>query len=147
MEFQRFDDRYQIRLHPGDRLMPSLTALIKSEGIGYAALSGLGAVSHAVLGYYSPQLKDYERHELSEQMEALSLIGNLSTRDGEPALHIHASFGRRDLSAIGGHVFEAEANPTLELWLRVEDARVERVYSEETHLALLDLPQSLPRDR
>jgi predicted DNA-binding protein with PD1-like motif len=145
VEYQRFDDRYQIRLHTGDRLVPSLTALLKAEGIGYAALSGLGAVRHVVLGYYDSDKQDYERHEIDEQMEALSLIGNCSTRDGEPALHIHAAFGRRDLSAIGGHVFEAEANPTLEIWLRVEDATVVRIYNDETHLALLSLPDRLAR--
>ena len=147
MEFQRFGDRYQIRLHPGDRLMPSLTALIKHEGIRYAALSGLGAVRQVVLGYYHPPRNDYERHEINDQMEALSLIGNASTRDGEPALHIHAAFARRDLSVIGGHVFDAEANPTLEIWLRTEDATVERVYNEQTHLALFRLPDRLDEGR
>lgn len=147
MKFQRFGDRYQIRLYPGDRLTPSLTSLIKQEGIRYAALSGLGAARHVVIGYYNAAQKDYERHEIDEQMEVLSLIGNCSTRDGEPALHIHATFARRDLSVIGGHVFDAETNPTLEIWLRVEDARVERIYNDETHLALLDLPQSLASDR
>lgn len=147
MKFQSFGDRYQVRLFPGDHLMPSLTALIEQEGIRYAALSGLGAARHVVIGYYDAAQKDYERHEIDEQMEVLSLIGNCSTRDGEPALHIHATFAQRDLSVIGGHVFEIETNPTLEIWLRVEDARVERIYNDETHLALLNLPQSLARDR
>jgi predicted DNA-binding protein with PD1-like motif len=147
VEYQRFGDRYQLRLHPGDRLMPSLTALLKQERIGYAALSGLGAVSQVVLGYYDAAQNDYERHEISEQMEALSLIGNASTRDGEPALHIHAAFARRDLTVIGGHVFEAHTNPTLEIWLRVEDATVQRVYNEQTHLALFTLPDRLDAPR
>lgn len=147
MKFQKFGDRYQIRLYPGDLLTSSLTALLREEGIRYAALSGLGAARHVVIGYYDAVQRDYERHEIDEQMEVLSLIGNCSTRDGEPALHIHATFAHRDLSVIGGHVFEIETNPTLEIWLRVEDARVERIYNEETHLALLDLPQSLATDR
>ncbi len=147
MEFQRLGDRYQLRLEIGDELMGSLTHFARAEGITYAALSGLGAVRRIVLGYYSPSISDYERHELTDQMELLSLIGNIAQRDGQPALHIHAALARQDLSVIGGHVFEAEARPTMEIWVRPEEAAVQRVYNDETHLALMQLPERLPDNR
>ncbi len=147
MEYQRFGDRYQVRLHAGDELLESLTRLLESEGIGYAAMSGLGAVRQIELGYYDQERQDYDRHQLGEQMELLSLIGNATMRDGRPALHIHASLARRDLSAIGGHVFAAVANPTMEIWLRREAAVVERDYDDATHLALMQLPESLAEGR
>ena len=143
MEFQRLGDRYQVRLEIGDELMDSLTRLARAESISYAAVSGLGAVRRIVLGYYQPRISDYERHDLTDQMELLSLIGNIAQRDGKPALHIHAALARQDLTVIGGHVFEAEAQPTMEIWVRPDDATVQRLYNEETHLALMQLPERL----
>ncbi len=143
MEYQRFGKRYQVRLESGDKLVESLTRLAQSEGIGYAALTGLGAVSSITLAFYNTDSHEYEKHDLEEQMELTSLIGNVALKDDKPFLHVHATLARRDLSAIGGHVFEAVAHSTVEVWLRRENAQVRRMPDEESGLSLLSLPERL----
>ena len=143
MEYQRFGKRYQVRLESGDKLIESLTELAQHEGIGYAALNGLGAVRFITLAYYNVETMQYEKHDLEEQLEVTSLIGNIALKDDVPVLHVHASLGRQDLSLIGGHVFEAIAHATLEVWLRRESAQVRRVFDEESGLSLLSLPERL----
>ena len=72
-------------------------------------------------------------------MEISNLIGNISTKDGELYLHIHATFGRRDYTCIGGHLMSAVLNGACELV--VEDfgkGTVGRKFDPETGLNLYD---------
>jgi predicted DNA-binding protein with PD1-like motif len=142
MRYQRFGYRLQVRLESGDEVMSSLVRLAEKEGIGFAALSGLGAVRSITLAYYNTESKAYEKHDLDEQMEVTSLIGNVSQKDGQPFAHVHVTLGRRDLSVIGGHVFRAIAHSTLEVWLSSDEAVVERLPDEESGLSLLALSES-----
>lgn len=139
MQFQRFGDRYQIRLESGEQIIDSLTRLAAAEGIGYATVTGLGAVRQATLAFFNVETREYETHELDEQLEVVSLVGNVSLHEGRPFLHVHASLGRRDLSMVGGHLMEGEAHSTVEVWMQREAAVVSRLPDEESGLTLLQL--------
>jgi len=141
--FQRQADRYVVRLESGDAIVASLTRLLEAEGVGYAALSGLGAVRYVRLAYLDVQRKEYEAHEIDEQVELVSLIGNAALRDGKPFLHLHASLGRRDLSLFGGHLQEAIAHPTVEVWLQPGHEPVVRAFDENIGMAVMQLPDRL----
>jgi uncharacterized protein len=141
MRFQRFGDRYIVRLEPGEPLFETMTGFLKSEQIEFATLTAAGAVEWVRLGYWNPATRSYEFREFSEQLEVVSFEGNSSLKDGEPFLHLHGVFGRHDFSVIGGHIKEARANPTFEIWLRTEDVPVRRVHEDATGLDLLDLPE------
>lgn len=140
MRFQRFGERYIIRLEPGEPIIKSLSDLLAAEHVAFANVSAAGAVSSVHLGYWNPSSRAYEYRELNEQLEVVSFQGNASLKGEEPFLHIHGVFGRRDFSVIGGHVKEAHVNPTFEVWLRTEDLAVRRAHDAETGLDLLDLP-------
>jgi uncharacterized protein len=145
MRFQRFDGgRYQLRLESGDRVAESLLALLRAERIGYAAISGLGALRWASVSYWHADRREYEAHEMEEQVELVSLVGNAALRDGQPALHLHASLGRSDLSLIGGHFNEGVVHPNCEIWLSVEATPVERAVEPASGLLLMQLPEGLP---
>ena len=51
----------------------------------------------------------------NEQMEIANLTGNISQKDGQVYLHLHAIFGRRDYTCVGGHLLEASLNGACEL--------------------------------
>ena len=141
MQFRRFGDRLVVRLESGERVAETLLRLLRSEDIGYAVVSGLGAVSQVRLSYWNAQSRQYEAHELEEQMEVVSLTGNVTLREGEPFLHLHVGLGRQDLSVLGGHFNDAVAHPTLEIWLQPENEPVPRVADETSGLALMELPE------
>jgi predicted DNA-binding protein with PD1-like motif len=143
MRFQRFGDRYQVRLEPRDELIASVTALAEREGIGYASLTGLGAVESISLAYLNRETRQYETHVLDEQLELLGVTGNITLRDGKPFPHVHASVSDRALHVYGGHVMAATAWPNVEIWLRREAEGVARVLDEESGAALMDLPERL----
>jgi uncharacterized protein len=146
MRFQRFGSRLQVRLESGDPVMDSLLRLLQSENIGYAAVTGLGAVRRVRLSYWNGDTRTYETHDVEEQLEVVSLIGNATINDGQPFLHLHISLGRRDLSVFGGHFNDAVAHPTLEVWLQPEAGAVHRARDEASGLAVMQLPAELPGD-
>jgi predicted DNA-binding protein with PD1-like motif len=141
VQFQQFDDRYIVRLESGEPVIETLTAFLRTEGVEFANVSAAGAVESVRLGYWNPSTRAYEYREVEEQMEVVSFQGNASLKDGEPFLHIHGVFGRRDFSVVGGHVKEARVHPTLEAWLRTESLPVRRTRDPATGLDLLDLPE------
>ena len=141
MRFQRFAERYQLRVESGEQVAATLLSWLKQQAIGYAAINGLGAVRSATLSYWNSQTTEYEPHALEEQMEVVSLVGNVTVKEGAPFLHIHVSLGRSDLSLVGGHLNEMVVHPNLELWLRPEAQPVHRAIDESCGLYLMDLPE------
>ena len=139
MQFAQFGDRYQVRLESGEHVQAALVPWLAEQGIGYAAVSGLGAVRQITLSYWNADTRRYETHERAEQMEVVSLVGNVTLKDNAPFLHLHIALGRRDLSLIGGHFNDAIVHPTLEIWLRPEAEAVRRVPDEASGLSLMDL--------
>ena len=141
MRFQQFGDRFQLRIESGEELNATLKAFLISHEITFAQVTGLGAVRSATVSYWNSSTRQYEIHERNEQMEIISLIGNVSMREGEPFAHIHLGLGRHDLSMIGGHFNAAVAHPMLEIWLTPVDATVNRTLDESCGLFLMDLPE------
>jgi predicted DNA-binding protein with PD1-like motif len=142
MRFQRFDDRYILRLETGEPVIETLAAFLREQEIRFANVSAAGAVEWLRLGYWNPRSAQYQYRDLEEQLEVVSFQGNAALKDGAPFLHIHGVFGRQDFSVYGGHVKEARVRPTLEVWLLTENVPVRRTRDEATGLDLLDLPQA-----
>ncbi len=143
MRFQQFGERYIVRIESGEKVFETLTAFLRDEGIEFASISAAGAVRAVTLGYWDPETEEYQFRDFEEQAEVVSFVGNAALKDGEPFLHLHGVFGRSDFSVVGGHVKEATAHPTFEIWLRTEDVAVRRAKDPATGLDLLDLPERL----
>ncbi|MDQ6671919.1 MAG: DNA-binding protein [Chloroflexota bacterium] len=141
MRFQRFNDRYIVRLESGELMIETLSHFLRSEQMQFANLSAAGAVSWVRLGYWNAGTHAYEYREFEEQFEVVSFQGNCSLKDGVPFLHLHGVFGRHDFTALAGHIKEARIHPTLEVWLRSEDMPVHRAHDSASGLDLLDLPE------
>jgi len=91
--------------------------------------------------------KKFERHEVTEETEILSLIGNVGVLGDETIIHIHGVFGRRDLSTFGGHIFTVHVSGACEIHLTVLDGEIKRAYDEETGLNLFCAAVSSRGDR
>jgi predicted DNA-binding protein with PD1-like motif len=72
-----------------------------------SSFKAIGALSYAKLGWFNWETKEYDPAcVLDEQVELLSLIGDIALREGEPQLHAHVVVGRSDGTAHGGHLLE-----------------------------------------
>jgi len=130
---------YLLVFRTDQEVMKGLLAFANKHRLVAGHLTGIGAISHAVIGYFDPRKNAYLRIEEREQLEVLSLTGNLTLNDDRPFLHVHAALGRRDGSTRGGHVFEATVRPTVEVVLTTSAKPVRRKIDPETRLPLIDL--------
>lgn len=126
----------------GDEVIRETTAFARREGVTTAHFTAIGALRDAVLGYFDPARKDYRRIPVTEQVEVLTLAGDIAVQDGEPKVHAHVVLGLPDGSTRGGHLLEAHVWPTLELVLTESPAALRRRSDPETGLALIDIDAS-----
>lgn len=131
---------YVIVFDTGDEVVSGLLNFAKQHQIANARLTAIGALRSLTLGYFAWQKKEYEKIPVDEQVEVLSLAGNLVSSPQGPKLHAHIVVGKRDGTAHGGHLVEAFVRPTLEVML-IESASgpIERRHDEATGLALIKL--------
>jgi predicted DNA-binding protein with PD1-like motif len=81
-----------------------------------------------VLGYLDLERKQYLKREYPDSMELISLAGSLTRLEGEPFAHCHAALGDRDMRVVGGHLFQATASVTVEIFLRIYEGEVTRQF-------------------
>jgi predicted DNA-binding protein with PD1-like motif len=130
---------FAVVFRTGDDPLKGLEQFARDHGVTGAQFTGIGALSRVVIGYFDWQRKDYERVIIDEQVEVLTLAGNIGRKSGEAALHAHIVLGRRDGSACGGHLLEAAVRPTLEVIVLETPQHLSRRFDETTGLALIDL--------
>jgi uncharacterized protein len=123
----------------GEDVISGLEGFAVAQDLTAAEFTGLGAFSSAVLGFFDMEKRDYERIEIDEQVEVLTLLGNVAEHDGKPKLHPHVVLGRRDGSALGGHLLKATVRPTLEIMLTESPRHMIRRVDDKTGLPLIDL--------
>lgn len=122
----------------GDAVVTTLEKFAAEHGLNASRFSAIGAFERVTLGYFDWERKAYERIDVDEQLEVLSLLGDLALDGGRPKLHAHAVLGRRDASTLGGHLLEATVRPTLEVLLVESPGYLRRVCDPESGLALID---------
>jgi predicted DNA-binding protein with PD1-like motif len=122
----------------GDEVVAGLTAFATAQKLGAAHFTAIGAFSEVTLGYFDRGRKDYKKMPLKEQVEVLSLIGDIALDGEAPKVHAHVVVGLADGAARGGHLLEARVWPTLEVILVESPRFLRKRHDPETGLALID---------
>jgi predicted DNA-binding protein with PD1-like motif len=131
------ENQYVLSLARGEELFETLLRWCSEKNLTGATLTGLGAADTLELAYYHLPTKTYERHRIDEEVEILSLTGNLALLKGERVLHIHGVFGKRDLSTLGGHLFSLQVSGACEIHLTPLPEPLNRAADKITGLNLL----------
>ena len=122
----------------GDEPVTGITDFAKREGLRGAHFTAIGAFSDVTLGYFDRGARTYKKIPLHEQVEVLSLIGDIALDGGAPKVHAHAVVGRADGEARGGHLLDARVWPTLEVVLIESPRHLCKRHDPDTGLALID---------
>ena len=124
----------------GEEVMAGLTDFAEENGLDAASLTAIGAFSGATLGFYDLEAKEYEKIPVEEQVEVLSLVGDIAKGDGgKPQVHAHVVVGRSDGTTRSGHLLEAHVRPTLEVILVEAPEHLRRRTDKETGLPLITM--------
>lgn len=123
----------------GDAVVEGLRRFAEENDLRGAHFTAIGAFRDATLYYFDWETKEYQDIPVHDQVEVLTLTGNVSRMDGKPRIHAHVVLGTREGNARGGHLKEAHVRPTLEVVLTEEPDYLRRHHDEETGLALIEL--------
>src|SRR5262249_48268764 len=131
---------FAIIMESGDEIVDELTRLARAEHFGASTFKAIGALSYVHLGWFNWDTKQYETAiELTEQVELLSLIGDISLEEGDPQVHAPLTVGRRDGKAYGGHLLKAIVRPTCELILNESPAHLQKRFDAAAGIALIKI--------
>ncbi len=129
---------FVVVLASGDEAVKSLTAFAAEQRLSGSHVTAIGAFSRAVVAYFDWSTKQYRQVPIDEQVEVLSLAGDITRDDDAPKLHAHVVLGKSDASAHGGHLVEAVVRPTLEVVVTELPRPLHRRFDPESGLALIE---------
>ncbi len=139
MKFKKVGDKYILRIFKGEKIAESIINFCKECKINSGAFYGIGALNQVELMVYQANQKGYTTKAFKEDMEVLSIIGNVAFLDDKHVVHAHISLSDTEFKSIGGHLKEGLVSGTLELVFADFKAKLIRKYDSETGLNLLEL--------
>jgi hypothetical protein len=122
----------------GEEFIDGLTSFARENELSGSHFTALGAFKDVMLGYFERETNTYKQIPIVEQLEVLSIIGDIALKDNMPQVHAHVVVGKSDGTAHGGHLLEAHVWPTLEVILTESPKHLRRKVDPETGLALVD---------
>jgi uncharacterized protein len=130
--------RYSIVLAKGDEVMSGLTDFARQNKVTSGSFTAIGAFSRATVAWFDDSRKEFKLIPINEQVELVSMIGNVALANGRPVVHTHVSVASSDGTVRGGHVINAFVFPTLELFMTVYPTALHKEQDEATGLMLID---------
>jgi len=124
----------------GDEIAEGLKSFAEEQKLKDASFKAIGALSRVKLGWFDWEEKRYKTAvALEEQVELLSMIGDITLKDGKPQVHAHIVVSKSDGSAHGGHLLEAVVRPTCELILTESSVELRKVIDPASGIALIKI--------
>ncbi|MFF4888261.1 PPC domain-containing DNA-binding protein [Micromonospora chersina] len=124
----------------GEEPVSAIGDALRRHDLRAGRVTAVGGFQEAEVGWFDRERADYRHIPVPEQVEVLSLVGDVAARNGEPALHVHAVLGRPDGSTVGGHLLSARVWPTLEVIVTEVAPELAKRIDPETGLALISGP-------
>jgi predicted DNA-binding protein with PD1-like motif len=143
MKYQLINDDQQktfaVILESGEEVMQKIMEFAKAQKISASQFTAIGAFSKTIVGFFDFSIKDYKKIPFKQQMEVLTLNGDITLFKGEYKIHAHVVLGKEDGRAHGGHLLKATVHPTLEIILNESPAYLSREMDKESGLALIKI--------
>ena len=131
---------YAVVFETGEELSSGLKEFAQAQESTSSSFKAIGAFSSVRLAWFDWEKKEYRPSVVfNEQVELVSLIGDVALKDGEPEVHAHVVVARADGSAYGGHLLEAYVRPTCEVILTESAPNLHKEIDPDSGLALIKL--------
>jgi predicted DNA-binding protein with PD1-like motif len=129
---------FGVIFRPGDEVAGGLAEFAEKYQITSAHFTTVGALQDVIVGWMDREKKAYKAIPIRQQVEVLTMTGDIAVYQGKPAVHAHLVVGLEDGSAKGGHLLEAHVFPTLEVMVTVDSIAMQKTLDPETGLVLID---------
>ena len=131
------NNTYVLSFKRGEELMEGIKEFCRENHIEAASFSAIGAANEVELAWYNLVAKKYITILFKEDMELVSLTGNVSKMGNDVIIHNHGVFSFQDMSTKSGHVMKIVISGACEVTLHKNEGSIERVYDDETGLNLM----------
>ena len=138
MDYRKFNKVIIARIDKGEEILEQIKVIAQKENIKLANISALGATNDFTVGVFKVDEKKYYSNNFVGNFEIVSLVGTISTMDGQFYSHIHMSAGNDKGEVFGGHLNRAIVSATCEMVIDIIDGEVDRKFNEEVGLNLFD---------
>ena len=128
---------FALVLATGDEAVNAIASFAVERRLRATQFTAIGALSRVVVAYFDWPAREYRNIAIDEQVEVLSLIGDIALDHGKPKVHAHVVIGKADATAHGGHLIEAHVRPTLEIVLTEMPQHLERRFDPASGLNLI----------
>jgi uncharacterized protein len=139
MKHKQFGNKFIIRIDKDEEIIETLKFFCRENKIALGMVSGIGAAEKITLGYFKTDTLEYVAHEFAGSHEITSLSGNITQKDGEVYLHLHANIANIENQTFGGHLSAATISATFEVVVEKIDGTAGRKFNDEIGLNLLDI--------
>src|SRR5581483_7253636 len=128
---------YAVIFETGDEVTAGLAAFAQERRLSASHFTAIGGFPNVTLGYFDWDKKDYKRIPIREQVEVLSLMGDIALDQGTPKVHAHVIVAKSDGTAHGGHLMDAHVRPTLEVIIVESSGELRKSYDPLSKLDLI----------
>jgi predicted DNA-binding protein with PD1-like motif len=137
MEYKRFNDMIVARIDKGEEIMQQVRIISETEGIRLASITAIGATDDFTVGIFDRSKGAYNRVHHTGDHEITSIVGNITTIDGNFRGHMHITCSDIDGNIVGGHMLETNISLTCEMMIRIIDGVVDRQHDDELNIDTL----------
>lgn len=131
------EKQFVLVFQSGEEIISGLMKFVREYGLHACQFSAIGGFSDVTLGFFDLNTKEYRKNSIQEQVEVVSLAGNVTLAEGKYKVHSHAVVAKSDGSAYGGHLLEGHVKPTLEVMMGELSVQIIRKKDTSTGLDLM----------
>ncbi|HWY28633.1 MAG TPA: PPC domain-containing DNA-binding protein, partial [Candidatus Sulfotelmatobacter sp.] len=124
-------------------IIQSLRQFATTKKIGASLLEGIGSLNKVKLGHYDFKTRKYSYETFEDDLEILSLSGNIASMNGAALPHVHVTLGRRDFSVIGGHMDEGSSANMVEIGIWKLPGKLVKAKDDSIGLNVLQLARRI----
>jgi predicted DNA-binding protein with PD1-like motif len=136
MKYNLDKDKILLSVDKGEYVNKSLLKIANNNNITFGWINGIGAILDPEVGYFDVQKKEYVKKTIEGEYELVSLLGNITYKEGNLFVHSHIIFTDTDFRAYGGHLFDCRIAAAGEFIIFKGEEKLERLYSNDVGLHL-----------
>jgi uncharacterized protein len=129
---------FALVLEAGDETMHALESWATEHRVRASQFTAIGAFERATVAYFDWSTKEYKPIAINEQVEVLTLNGDITLDQQRRKVHAHVVLGKSDATAHGGHLMKGVVRPTLEIIVTELPRHLYRRHDPASGIALID---------
>lgn len=127
MDYRIFNNIVVLRIDRGEEVVECINDIVIDNDIRLGTLTGIAASNNIEAGLFDTETKIYNTKTFKdEDFEVTSLVGNITTKDNKPYLHLHINFSDKNFNAYGGHLSKCVISGACEIFITIIDGNVGR---------------------